>query len=267
MAKPTAAQLDFFGADHPSGRRAEGGTALEPHRRAILDDLVRHLSRDVCWRLRDATDDGLEAAIEPSDGARGLFAELDLSTDRNLRATDYQSMAERIAQWPSGRPLDVSQPAVRNAVRRMAATAIEVYFVERFVQLARPGGMIAAIVPESILASDQLGPFRLRLMESMQLLAVVGLPQKVFTGVGANARTGIIFSRRYTAAEQREVESAPAAGQGCRLPKGMSARRVLMASPHVDSPDWTLDEYLSTVLDLVSRRNGRVIEGEGAQDE
>jgi len=258
--KPTAAQLDFFGVGDPPDQRAKanGASALEPHRRAILDDLVRHLSRYACWRLRDAADDGLDPAVEPPDGVRGLFADLDLSPDRNLRAADYQTMAGLIAHWPSGRPLDVAQPAMRNAVRRMAATAIEVYFIERCARLARPGGMIAAIVPESILASDQLGLLRLRLMESMQLLAVVALPQKVFSGVVANARTGIIFGRRYTAAQQREVEAAQPVGQGCRLPMGMVKKRVLMVSPQTDYPDWSLEGYLSNVLEIAVQKIGLI---------
>ncbi|HVC97319.1 MAG TPA: N-6 DNA methylase [Pirellulales bacterium] len=266
-AKPTAAQLDFFGAGDPPPARANGASALEPHRRAILDDLVRHLSRYACWRLRDTADDGLDPTGEPADGVRALFADLDLTPDRNLRAADYQTMAGLIAQCPLGRPLDVSQTALRNAVRRMAATAIEVYFVERFVRLARPGGMIAAIVPESILASDQLGLLRLRLMEWMRLLAVVVLPQKVFSGVGANARTGMIFCRRYTAAQQREVEAAQPIGQGCRHPKGMAKKKVLMISPQTDYPDWSLEEYLSNILDIAVKKKGLIADDEGKYDE
>jgi type I restriction-modification system DNA methylase subunit len=95
------------------------------------------------------------------------------------------------------------RPEVRSTIQRLASTAIEVYFVERFVQLAKPGGMIAIIVPESILASDQLGALRAWLMEHLWLLAVVTLPQKVFTGVGANAKTGILFARRFTVQEQQ----------------------------------------------------------------
>ena len=75
-------------------------------------------------------------------------------------------------------------------------TAIEVVFTERFVRLAKPGGFIAIIVPESIVASDRLGAFRIWLLGKMDLLASVSLPQKIFTGVGANAKTSIIFARR-----------------------------------------------------------------------
>ena len=85
---------------------------------------------------------------------------------------------------------------MRDAIRRLAGTAIKVVFTERFVRLAKPGGLIALIVPESIVASDRLGAFRIWLLGKMDLLASVSLPQKIFTGVGANAKTSIIFARR-----------------------------------------------------------------------
>jgi hypothetical protein len=112
-----------------------------------------------------------------------LFA--DVETPPSPRISDYERMAQDVAACPADRPLDTRRPAVRNVIRRIASTAIEVFFTERFVQLAKPGGIIAVILPESILASDQLAPLRRWLLQEIQLLAVVGLPQKVFTGVGA----------------------------------------------------------------------------------
>jgi type I restriction-modification system DNA methylase subunit len=134
----------------------------------------------------------------------------------------------------------------------MAATAIEVFFMERFVQLARPGGLIAVIVPDSILSSDQLGPLRLRLLEKMVLRAVVSLPHKVFSGVGANARTGIIFARRFTEAEQRAVQTAKPIGQGCRMPETLLKEKVYMLSPRPEDPGWSLEYYLAKALEIIA---------------
>jgi hypothetical protein len=142
----------------------------------------------------------------------------------------------------------------------MAATPIEVFFVERFVQLARPGGLVAAIVPESILAGDQLAALRTWLMESMQVLAVIALPQKVFSGVGANARTGVIFGRRYTRHERDGAEPIGLSGQGCRLPKGMDVATVVLMSPDTSYPDWSLDDYLKNVPRRIEKavRDGQI---------
>src|SRR5262249_31655484 len=150
-----------------------------------------------CWRLREQSEgDGEEPNGEP-----GLFGDIPAPSERGSPATDYDRMAKTIRDWPADQLLDVRRPEIRTAIQRMARVPIEVYFVERFVQLAKPGGIIAVIVPESIMASEQLGPLRTWVMERVQLLAVVALPQKVFTGVGAKAKTGILFARRLTKAE------------------------------------------------------------------
>ncbi|MGH7137822.1 MAG: N-6 DNA methylase [Pirellulales bacterium] len=137
----------------------------------------------------------------------------------------------------------------------MAATAIEVFFVERFVQLAKPGGIIAVIVPESILASDRLCLLRSWLMEQVVLLAVATLPQKVFSGVGANARTGILFARRHTLAERQAVlRTKPA--YGIRMTEELSEHKVFMFSPRPEYEGFSLEVYFSAMLDAIREKRG-----------
>lgn len=256
IEQPTAsngkAQLDMLGA--AAAGREENGTRLPPYERAILDNFVRHLSKYACWRLRE-TGDELDGVLGDGD-AGSLFAELDLPVSRPARPDDYETMAALVEEWSVGRPLDVSQSALKSAVRRMAATAIEVFFMERFVQLAKPGGVIAVIVPESILASDRLGPLRWWLMERVVLLAVATLPQKVFSGVGANARTGILFARRHTTAEELATSTAKPVAAGCRVPAELLSSEVFMFSPRPDDEGFSLEGYFSTMLDVIRERSG-----------
>ncbi len=156
--------------------------------------------------------------------------------------SDYERTAQLIGNWPAGRMLDYSRPEFRDVVQRMASTAIEVFFTERFLRLAKPGGLIAVIVPESIVASDRLGPLRRWLLGRMDLLASVGLPQKVFTGVGANAKTTILFGRR-------RLRERPA-NWLLQVPEGLpdAGQMVLLASPQPDAENWSLEAYLACVL-------------------
>jgi SAM-dependent methyltransferase len=238
--KTRAAAPSLFGDIRatPSRRPDESATdSLSRDDRAMLDHLVRQLTRYACWRLRDETDD----TVGPSRGS--LFAEL--NTGSTARASDYERMAQDVAACPPDRLLDTSRPAVRNVIRRIAGTAIEVFFTERFVQLAKPGGMIAVIVPESILASDQLAPLRRWLMQQIQLLAVVGLPQKAFTGVGAKAKTGIIFARRYATAQHFARTTASAMLEYSDRLRNAS---ILLTKPELKSTEFSLSEYLCDVL-------------------
>ena len=141
--------------------------------------------------------------------------------------------------------LDVSRPEIRDVVCRLASTAIEVFFTERFLRLAKPGGLIAVIVPESIVASDRLSPLRRWLTGRMDLLASVSLPQKVFTGVGANAKTTILFARRRV---QERTE-----GWWLEPPEAMpdADRTILLTAPRLDATNWSLEIYLESVLEAL----------------
>jgi hypothetical protein len=203
-------QPDLFGNGASQPVSANGQAQAQ---RRSRDHLVRQLARYNCWRLRGRPNDRTDDPDLP-----GLFAESPAEAKRAARGRVDEDLARPILEWPSDRPLDIRSPAIRAAVQRMAATAIEVYFVERFLRLARPGGMIAMILPDSILSSDQLGSLRSWFMDNARLLAVVALPRHVFTGVGAKAVTGIVFAQRYTAAEQKKSSGCRrrAAVRGCR---------------------------------------------------
>jgi hypothetical protein len=138
---------------------------------------------------------------------------------------------------------------VRDTIRRLASTAIEVMFTERFVRLAKPGALIAVIVPESIAASDRLALFRIWLMGRMDLLASVSLPHKVFTGVGANAKTSIVFARRR---DQDRPDGWYSPHALDNLPEENVP--IFLAAPRLDAPGYSLASYLASVLADAQRK-------------
>ncbi len=235
-------EQDLFGASYLKDTTPPR-EPLPREKRLELDRLVRTLSQYSCWRLEREPDQEAGADEESETAPTELFAASALFDRRRPTASDYEHAAQVIAQWPHNRPLDVSRPEVRDAIRRLASTAIEVAFTERFVRLAKPGGLIALIVPDSIVASDRLGPFRIWLLGRMDLLASVSLPQKVFTGVGANARTSIIFARRL-AHDRPDGWYSPHAFDN--VPEGKIP--VFLAAPRLEARGFTLESYLARVL-------------------
>lgn len=236
-------EQDLFGASCLKEEASPPREPLSRQERVELVRLVRILSQYSCWRLETEPEQG-EAADEESESTpTELFAASALFDRRRPTASDYEQAAQLIAHWPHNRPLDTSRPEVRDAIRRLASTAIEVIFTERFVRLAKPGGLIALIVPESIVASDRLGLFRIWLLGRMDLLASVSLPQKVFTGVGANAKTSIIFARR-RAHDRPDGWYSPAALDD--LPDEDTP--IFLAAPRLDAPGFSIESYLARVL-------------------
>ena len=245
-------EQDLFGASCIKEETAPPREPLSRQARAELDRLVRTLSQYSCWRLETEPEQD-EEADEASEGAPAeLFTAAALHDRRRLTASDYERASRLIAQWPQNRLLDASQPDVRDTIRRLASTAIEVMFTERFVRLATPGGLIAVIVPDSIVASDRLGPFRIWLMGRMDLLATVGLPQKVFKGVGANAKTTIVFARRRLHDRPDGWYSPEVVDNS---PEGDVP--IFLTAPLLDAPGYSMASYLACVLADAQRQRNR----------
>jgi hypothetical protein len=240
---------DLFGALVLNERPAPPGPPLTLRERGELDQLARALVRFQCWRLRkEGWENGEALPNDPDTG--DLFAGQAREPFSRNGANELDQAAALLAAWPPGRPLDPKRPETRLVLRRLAGTAIEVFFMERFVRLARPGGLIAVIVPESILASDQLGLLRTWLLTEMDLLAVVGLPQQVFAGVGAKARTSIVFARRRVRPRgATDRPAAPPDDEPGSVADNGTGPRVLMAASNPESPGFGLERYLADVLE------------------
>lgn len=73
---------------------------------------------------------------------------------------------------------------------------IEALFLERFWQLARPGGYVAIIIPDGVLANARLSHIREWLSQRASVKAVVSLPQRLFHSTGASSKTSILVFRK-----------------------------------------------------------------------
>ena len=85
---------------------------------------------------------------------------------------------------------------------------LEILGLERCVQFLRPGGRLAIVVPDGLLANRGRGASsdRLWLQSKMKIRAIVGLPVETFAPYGANIKTSIIFARKWTAGESIEQD-------------------------------------------------------------
>lgn len=246
-AAEVAPETDLFGTLVLQDRPAPVGPPLKPQERAGLDQLAKQLGRYACWRLGKDTEIG-PAETAGASGTHDLL--VGLGCERKNSSDEFAKAAETVAAWPLNRRLDPRRPETRLRLRRLASTVIEVFFMERFLRLTKPGGLIAVIVPESIVASDQLAPLRTWLLTELDLLAMVSLPQNVFADVGANARTSIVFARRLLRPRSADLGAAAAPENGpLEDPEDHDVGpRVLLAAPNPESPGFSLEHYLAAVL-------------------
>jgi hypothetical protein len=218
--------------------------------RRVADALLQHYDS---WRLAriSSGDDNGDVADDPSPIAPlpGVTVAPRGAAARPTPAS-YEG-ADLTVDW-DGR-LTAKQAEL---LRRLASIPIEVVFAERFVRLCKPGGVVAIILPDGVFASSKTAPFRQWVVEHCEVRAVVGLPQKLFTGVGANAKTAILFARKYTARQRRMIsslkETAPDECE-CVLHPESVRRRVLLASQHFAKREVSLRDYFAEVIRAFER--------------
>ena len=76
-----------------------------------------------------------------------------------------------------------------NALDRLRLYPVELLFLERFLQLARPGGLVAIILPEGVFANARQASERRWLFARHTVHAIIGLPRATFRPAGITAKT------------------------------------------------------------------------------
>ena len=82
-------------------------------------------------------------------------------------------------------------------IDRLKGFPIEILFLERFIQLAKPGGWIAIIIPDGILTNSNSHYVREFIADRAKVEAIVSLPRDAFKNVGTSAKTSILFLQKY----------------------------------------------------------------------
>jgi type I restriction enzyme M protein len=79
----------------------------------------------------------------------------------------------------------------------MKSQAIEVLFLERFIQLAKNGGIIAIILPDGIFLNLNYRKVREFILNNCKVLAVVSLPRAIFNSSKfTTSKTSILFAKK-----------------------------------------------------------------------
>lgn len=85
---------------------------------------------------------------------------------------------------------------------RLRRFPIELLFIDRFIQLAKPGGWIAIIIPDGILANSNFNYVRKFIAGKTRIEAIISLPRETFKQTGTTAKTSILFLRKISKDEK-----------------------------------------------------------------
>ncbi|MCT3773142.1 N-6 DNA methylase [Elizabethkingia anophelis] len=82
--------------------------------------------------------------------------------------------------------------------------ATEVLFIERCLDLLKPGGRMGIVLPEGVLNSNNLEIVRDYFESRAKILLLVSLPQDVFVSSGATVKTSLVFLKKFDETEQEQ---------------------------------------------------------------
>ncbi len=103
----------------------------------------------------------------------------------------------------------------------------EVLFIERSLNLLRPGGRMGIVLPEGVLDGNKLQKVREYVESRAQILLIVSLPQEVFMKSGASIKPSILFLKKFTEGEQTHYDATAAAVETMLDTKYASEREEL----------------------------------------
>lgn len=83
----------------------------------------------------------------------------------------------------------------------------EVLFIERCLNLLKPGGRMGIVLPEGVLNNSNLQKVREFVESKAKILLIVSIPQDVFVASGANVKSSLLFFKKFTEEESSEYEN------------------------------------------------------------
>ncbi|OKP97052.1 N-6 DNA methylase [Paenibacillus sp. P46E] len=84
----------------------------------------------------------------------------------------------------------------------------EVLFIERCLNLLKPGGRMGIVLPEGVLNTSNLQKVREYFEGRAKLILICSIPQDVFIAAGATVKPSVVFLKKFTENEENEFIEA-----------------------------------------------------------
>jgi type I restriction enzyme M protein len=88
------------------------------------------------------------------------------------------------------------------------STLTEVLFIERCLNLLKPGGRLGIVLPEGVLNNTNLQKIRDYVEGVAKIILITSIPQDVFIASGATVKPSLLFFKKFTESEIKEFKNA-----------------------------------------------------------
>ncbi|MBM4163289.1 MAG: restriction endonuclease subunit M [Lentisphaerae bacterium] len=109
----------------------------------------------------------------------------------------------------------------------------ELLFIERCLDLLKPGGRLGIVLPESVFNNPSLAYVREFCENRAFIRAVVSLPQDTFISSGASVKASLLFMQRFTRKEQADFDAKMAAAD--RETRAKCAQEIAKRTQELES--------------------------------
>ena len=143
---------------------------------------------------------------------------------------------------------ELAKPALKRAKDKAPKEERDVLFVERVLDMLRPGGRAAIILPQGKFNNSSLAFIREWILKKARLLAVVGLHPNTFKP-HTGTKTSVLFFQKYTAKELKNIQQVKQEVAGAcpdyeQQIKDLMARNRYLA----DIPDEKIPEEIADLM-------------------
>lgn len=87
------------------------------------------------------------------------------------------------------------------------STLTEVLFIERCLDLLKPGGRMGIVLPEGVLNNTNLQKVRDFVEGKAKIILITSIPQDVFIASGATVKPSLLFFKKFTEEEENEYNT------------------------------------------------------------
>lgn len=99
---------------------------------------------------------------------------------------------------------NIGKPLLSLYKTGVMSTLTEVLFIERCINLLKPGGRLGIVLPEGVLNNTNLQKIRDFIESKAKIILITSIPQDVFIASGATVKPSLLFFKKFTEKETEE---------------------------------------------------------------
>jgi type I restriction enzyme M protein len=149
------------------------------------------------------------ANVEPSDKILGEQITLPDEVEREyarIYGTPYKEALARV-RAAKDKPIASLFELPKSKGNAVGKIKTEILFIERCLDLLKPGGRMGIVLPEGVFNNPSLAYVREFCENRAFISAVVSLPQETFFSSGASVKASLLFLQKFTEKEQARFDA------------------------------------------------------------